>query len=147
MFQIIRDLSEAILGLAKECSEASSRNGGALLRHDELAARVAALESTLSVRLAEAEALLISAESHKRIARNAENRTHTLERKRAEREEDALGYDEDGSDAIEARDGEFQDLDAAANGVDVSTLHEGMEVPRRLTRREQALNRVKRMHG
>lgn len=142
MFQGIRDLAAAILNLADSCSLASGRTEGAMLRVAAVEVRLAALESSLAVKLAEAEALAIAAAADKKVARNAENRTHTLEAKRLAKEQDFFGDDEDSEDGSEARNRELQDLDAEANGIDVRTLHQGLEVPRRLTRGEQAYLRM-----
>lgn len=144
MFKGIRDLSAAILSLAETCVDASRSNSGSRLRHDELAARVVVLESTLAVRLAEAEASLIDAEAKKRVARNAENRLHTLEAKRAAREEDPFGDLETGAGGIEEQHDQLQDFDATANGAHLPALHQGLDVPRRLTRSELANNRLTR---
>lgn len=147
MFKAIRDLADAIMNLAEASSLASGRTEGTLLRVASCETRLSALESSVAVELAEAKALKISATEEKKLARNAENRTHTLEQKRRALQEDSFGDDEDSEGSREAGDREFQDLDEAANGVDLRDLHQGVEVPRRLTRHQLAKRRVDRAQG
>jgi len=148
MFQGIRDLADAIMNLADACSLASGRTEGTLLRVASIETRLSELESTLSIGLAEAKAERISAQAERKIARNAENRTHTLEAKRIAKAEDPFSDDEDSPEGIEAQYRDLvRDRDEGPDGREALQVFRDLEVPRRLARSEQALARIQRMEG
>ncbi len=147
MFDGIKNLTRAVHGISRAIRLVSLKfdeEPAGTVRLDSLEARLGEVEATLSLKLSEAAADLVLAKSERKVARNAENRTHTLEAKRLERESDLFGDDSEGEEGIEVQyRALLSDGDAAGDASNgVQALHQGMEVPRRLTRSELAYRRL-----
>jgi len=143
MFQTVRDLTDAVRALAGAVLS-TPKSGDTDPRIAALEARLSTLESSVAITVAEAQAQLNSAIAERKVARNAENRTIALATAVEDLGQDLIGDRSVGEISIEERHRQLQDVDAEANGIDMRTLHEGMEVPRRLTRSEQAYRRMNR---
>lgn len=145
MFKDIRHLSRTLealeVAILKEAAEPDPDP-----RIAALEARLATLEASVAVTVGECRADLLKAESERKVARAAENRSYTLEAKRAAKEQDVFGDDEERQADIEEQYRDLvSDVDETANGTGgLQSLHEGLGVPRRLTRREQANQRMNR---
>jgi len=101
-------------------------------RFDSLDQRVGALESSLSVRLAEAESILMVAERERKNAQAAE--------KRAERKAQAIQDELEDGFETGVEGGEFPTLHVPERQAEaVSPVHGAVGGNRRLTRREQAM--------
>jgi hypothetical protein len=98
MFATFRLMREAIVGLTgalNQCSASLQSAKIAPTDADALADRVAALEHTMQLKLAESQALLVEAKADRRNARSAEERT----RRHADRLAESLeGSGDDGED-------------------------------------------------